>query len=586
MLLEPQQNAFRQLLDLAGIWELRFDSADLGREQGWIHGFDHSQPLAVPASWNEQVADALTNLGPAWYQTQFTLPWGWETRQIALRFASVNYLAEVWLNGVELGQHVGGHVPFAFEVTPHLQPGLNRIVVRVDGRLNPHQVPVGGSGQNYERWDPPRQYPDVSFDYFPYCGIQRTVQLVATPVGGLDDLTVMTDLDGEVGIVQVKLQRSATTPVTAHLRLHGHGSDTNASSDFTTDTTLTLRVPQAALWSPQTPNLYQLTVELTQNNQPFDSYSLAVGIRTITVVGDQLLLNGEPLELRGFGRHEDFPVVGRGFVPAVAIKDLALMEWCGANSFRTTHYPYAEETLKLADQLGFLVIDEIPAVGLIFNDLPEAIAERLRLCRQMIGEMIARDKNHPSVIAWCIANEPRSHQPTAVTFFRELYELCKTLDPTRPATVVSDLGVHEESFAFLDLVCVNRYYGWYTEQGQLDAAQRRLSEELDLLHTTFGKPLLLSEFGADAIAGMHAQPPEMWTEEYQAEMIRRYLAVVRSKPYIVGQHIWNLCDFKTGQGVMRAGAVNHKGIFTRDRRPKLAAHVVRELWLGQGSGSN
>jgi len=199
--------------------------------------------------------------------------------------------------------------------------------------------------------------------------------------------------------------------------------------------------------------------------------------------------------------------------------------------------------------------------------------------------MIARDKNHPSVIMWSLANEPHSKRPAAKGFFRNLYDLARSLDPTRPVTVVSAVGIGEEAFEFCDVACLNRYFGWYTQPGQLDEGCELLSAELDALHTKFPKPLILSEFGADTIPGHHAQPPEMFSEEYQAEMLARHIEVLDSKPFVVGQHVWNLCDFKTGQAVHRMGGMNLKGVFTRDRRPKLAAHRLRELWGAQGSES-
>jgi beta-glucuronidase len=208
----------------------------------------------------------------------------------------------------------------------------------------------------------------------------------------------------------------------------------------------------------------------------------------------------------------------------------------------------------------------------------DGLERRSALCRQYVREMIARDKNHPSVIAWSLANEPHS-TPQARPFFEELYRQAKTLDPTRPVSLVSFLGNNEQAFEFCDLVCLNRYLGWYSQGGNLDLALEMLSDELDTLYEKFGKPIILTEFGADALAGHHAQPPEMFSEEYQADMIVRYIELLRQKPYVVGEHVWNLCDFKTSQGITRAGALNYKGVFTRDRRPKLAAHRLRDLWL-------
>jgi len=253
-----------------------------------------------------------------------------------------------------------------------------------------------------------------------------------------------------------------------------------------------------------------------------------------------------------------------------------LMQWIGANSFRTAHYPYSEPMLDLADRLGFMVIAETPAVGLFFDE--GGLEHRTNLCQQYLREMIARDKNHPSVIMWSLANEPHSKPPHAKPFFQELYTAAKALDPTRPVTLVSFLGATEESFEFCDVVSLNRYLGWYSQSGDLETSLRLLSEELDALYQQYSKPLLLTEFGADAIAGHHAQPPEMFSEEYQAEMVIGYIELLRQKRFVIGEHVWNLCDFKTSQGITRVGALNHKGVFTRDRRPKLAAHRLRERW--------
>jgi beta-glucuronidase len=232
--------------------------------------------------------------------------------------------------------------------------------------------------------------------------------------------------------------------------------------------------------------------------------------------------------------------------------------------------------MELADRLGFLVIDETPAVGLYFR---QESLERLRtLCRQYVQELIGRDKNHPCVMMWSLANEPHSERPEAKPFFQELYDLAKALDPTRPVTVVSFLGAAEEAFEFCDVVCLNRYLGWYTEPGRIEDGCIKLSAELDALHQRYPKPLILAEFGADTIPGCHAQPPEMFSEEYQVEFLTRYIEVLNSKPYVVGQHVWNLCDFKTCQGIRRMGGINYKGVFTRDRRPKMAAHRLRQLW--------
>jgi len=582
-MLYPQSNQFRQQVDLSGIWDLRFDPQNEGYEATWHKGFEDARPAAVPASWNEQFEDGRDYLGATWYHTTFTVPWGWaaDSHNIWLRFESVNYLAEVWLNGESLGEHEGGHLPFEFDITDHIQPDNNQLVLRVDGELAPDRVPPGnltGMLQDVSKSAfADANFPEGSFDFFPFCGIQRPVTLLVTPREGITDITVLTDIEGPDGRVRVQIKHRGQGAISARAALTGTDVSTEIAFNDESGEGL-LEVPDARFWSPAAPYLYELDVELLQHDHVIDSYSLPIGIRTVRVQGNQLLLNGEPIYLRGFGRHEDFPVIGRGYAPAVIVKDYALMKWMGANSFRTTHYPYSETMMQLADRLGFLVIDETPAVGLFFEDV--GLDRRLELCQQFIGELVARDKNHPSVIMWSVANEPHTqHYPQeAKDFFGSLFNFARSLDSSRPLTMASYVGAQEVAYDFADVLCLNRYAGWYSQPGQLDLALPILSDELDAIHHKFNKPIIVTEFGADAIPGHHAQPPEMFSEEYQAEMVEQYILLFRTKDFIVGEHIWNLCDFKTAQAVKRVNAMNYKGVFTRDRRPKLVAHRVRALW--------
>jgi beta-glucuronidase len=236
-----------------------------------------------------------------------------------------------------------------------------------------------------------------------------------------------------------------------------------------------------------------------------------------------------------------------------------------------------------------LVINEIPAVGLNFEDPDELTTKRLAQCQQQLRELIARDKNHPSTIMWNVANEPMGGVPmggksvpkavdAGMQFFRQLYADARRLDPTRPITLVGVQQGVREWHGIFDVVCVNGYYGWYTEAGQLELGRQALARELDELYKAFGKPVMITEFGTDTLPGAHNTPSEMWTEEYQLEFLRGFLDVAAERPFMFGMHVWNFADFKTGQGTMRAAAMNHKGVFTRDRRPKMAAHFLRSRW--------
>jgi beta-glucuronidase len=353
---------------------------------------------------------------------------------------------------------------------------------------------------------------------------------------------------------------------------------------------LTLTVPGARLWSDKDPYLYDLTVKTAE-----DCYSLKIGIRTIAVRDGKILLNGQPVRLNGYGRHEDFIASGKGLNLPLIVKDYQLMKWTGANAYRTSHYPYSEEEMQLADREGFLIIDEIPAVSLQMADEANFPA-RLRMCLQQIEELIARDKNHPAVVMWCVANEPMPkgfsvgalgesdpalealNQP-GKQFLDTLLDRARTLDPTRPVTLVTVMGGPQNWMENCDVICMNRYWGWYALGGQLDIARQKLEQELDQVWERFHKPIILTEFGADTIAGYHGKPDVMWTEEYQAQYIRFHLEVAEARDFIAGMQVWNFADFAAVQSVMRVGGLNHKGVFTRIRTPKMAAHVLREFWV-------
>jgi beta-glucuronidase len=566
-MLYPQMNKFRQMFDLSGFWEFKFDYEDNGFELNWKDGLKNTTPIAVPASWNDQFASDRDFLGPAWYQTKFNLPWNWKEKNIYIRFGSINYIADIWLNGQKIGHHEGGHLAFEYEITSFLKDIDNLMIIRVDGRLSKEYVPPGNLGLIY---------PPTNYDFFPFCGIHRPVIIYALPNGGIKDLNLFTTIENQDGFIDVTVRLFENISTIANIFIDQ--DDYHLSEDFEIEEGLgstKIKIESAQFWEPDNPYLYDLKITLIKNNQNYDSYKLNAGIRTIEANKDQLLLNGKPIFLTGFGRHEDFPIVGRGYLPAVIVKDSSLMKWIGANSFRTSHYPYSEKMMDLADKLGFLVIDEIPAVGLTFEK--NVIESHLSLCKQYIKELIARDKNHPSVIIWSLANEPHSSIKSK-EFFKELYDLVKEADPSRLVTVVNMMGVKERAFEFCDVLCMNRYYGWYTEPGQIEKGVKLLSHELDEIYDKFRKPIILTEFGADTFPGWHSQPPEMFSEEYQVEFLKKYITISKEKPFVVGQHIWNLCDFKTSQGVTRMNGMNYKGVFTRDRRPKLAAHVLKKLW--------
>jgi beta-glucuronidase len=588
-MLYPIQNDVRNKLDLSGIWEFKTDPEGVGVDEGWFAALDDSRPIAVPGSWNEQYEDLYNYLGLAWYVRRTYVPAPWKGQRVFLRVGSANYLGTVYVNGERVGSHAGGHLPFAFEISNLIRwDAENTIAISVENELHPTRVPAGNMDTAL---GPFASFPRTTYDFFPFAGLHRPVVLYSVPQTHIDDLTVVTDIDGSDGEVKVtvRLNEPATTGGTLTLSGPTLLRSELAFKDGVAQAVI--RVPNARLWSDTDPYLYDLTLQTAD-----DRYTLQVGIRTIAVDGGRILLNGKPVQLNGYGRHEDFIASGKGLNLPLMVKDHALMRWTGANAYRTSHYPYSEEEMQLADREGFLIIDEIPAVSLQFENEAN-VAERLRACLQQIDELIARDKNHPSVVMWCVANEPmpaslnlsargaaNAEDPTVARgkqFLDTLLARARELDPTRLVTLVTVMGGPQEWMEHCDVVCMNRYWGWYVLGGELDKARTALEQELDAVWAQWQRPIIMTEFGADTMPGLHGHPNVMWTEEYQADFIRLYLEVAAAREYIAGMQVWNFADFAAVQSIMRVGGMNMKGIFTRTRQPKLAAHVLREFWAKQ-----
>jgi beta-glucuronidase len=585
-MLYPIQNNVRNRLDLSGIWDFKTDPEEVGEGQAWFYGLAEPRPMAVPGSWNDQYDDLYLYLGMGWYVRTTYIPPAWRGERIMLRVGSANYWAAVWVNGQKAGEHEGGHLPFVFDITDLVTfDGPNTIAIQVENHLKPARVPSGNMGRSVLGVF--GGHPSTTFDFYPFAGLHRPVVLYSVPPVHIDDITVVTERDGAGGIVRVGATVAGGQVEKGHVRLAGEGQPVEAELAFAGGVAeAVLVVPSARLWSPEDPYLYELTVTAGS-----DRYSLPVGIRTVEVQDGKILLNGKPVQLNGFGRHEDFYASGRGLNLPLLVKDYGLMRWIGANSYRTSHYPYSEEEMMLADREGFLIIDETPAVSLQF-DTDENVAERLRICLQQTEALIGRDKNHPSVVMWSVANEPMLPNfmarltgkdlsptpPETTEFFRTLLDRARQLDVTRPVTLVGVMGGPAEWHALTDVICINRYWGWYVQGGELEQALAALDQELDAIWERHGKPIIITEFGADTVAGLHAQPPVMWSEEYQRDLIRGHLDVAARKAFVAGMHIWNFADFAAVQSPGRVGGVNMKGVFTRMRTPKMAAHMLREYW--------
>ncbi|XP_030648399.1 beta-glucuronidase isoform X2 [Chanos chanos] len=317
---------------------------------------------------------------------------------------------------------------------------------------------------------------------------------------------------------------------------------------------------------------------ITSESGVEDVYTLPVGIRTVKVTNTQFLINNKPFYFHGVNKHEDSDIRGKGFDWPLIVKDFNLIKWLGANSFRTSHYPYAEEILQMSDRHGIVVVDECPGVGI--KDIRSFGNASLAHHLEVMEELVRRDKNHPSVVMWSVANEPAAEMPPAGEYFKTLISHTRSLDATRPVTFITDSNYARDKGApYVDVICVNSYLSWYHDPGHLEVIPIQLNTQFENWYGKYQKPIIQSEYGADAVPGLHTDPPMMFSEEYQKIVLQNYHNVFdqKRKEYVIGELIWNFADFMTAQTITRVVG-NKKGIFTRQRQPKPAAFLLRERY--------
>ncbi|MEM3980355.1 MAG: glycoside hydrolase family 2 TIM barrel-domain containing protein [Ignisphaera sp.] len=565
--------SLRSRVSLEGFWWFKLDPQNVGENEQWFKIPPGDKDLVyVPAAFNEQNPDWDQYEGFMWYWREFFVPREFSGKKVFLVFEGAGYRVKVWVNGAFVGDHECCYTKFSLDVSRHILFGeVNNIAVEIDNRVTPDSIPPG-EGLNY-----------TYYDFFPYGGIIRPVYLEFVAEDHVEDVIVDTDHEG---CLKVRVDVVCRKDCRIRLRLTDRDGKTVYSSEATVDNgkvEVEAQVPKVIPWSPEKPYLYTLWVELLVDNKPVDIVYERIGFRKFEVKNGKLYLNGREVFLKGFSRHEDFPVFGRRLPGPVLIRDFNLMKKVNVNSFRTSHYPYSEEHLDLADELGFLVILETPLVGLNQHHfLNEEFFDKVK---KVVYEMIKQHRNRPSVVIYSMANEPDNTVPESKQFFTKLKEYIRSLDPSRPVLHTSHLhhrNAEDPALEVDDIIALNIYYGWYTHVGDIEEGVKKALEVVESIHSKFpNKPIILTEFGAEAVKGLHSDPPVAWSEEYQALFLKRYIEEMSKLPYIKGLHIWVFADFRSTQGKRgprRPGGMNMKGVFTRDRQPKLSANIVAELF--------
>lgn len=522
------------------------------------YDFAKSPVLQVPGDWNTQRKDLLLYEGVIWYEKDFSYSVKPDTRTF-LHVGAANYRAYVFVDGEKICQHEGGFTPFDCEVTRVLHSGHNFIVIAVDSTRLQDGVPTlktdwwnyGGLTRDVSLVDVPRQFID-DYDLHLSRGTGSRIQGYAHVEGAGVGQPVT------VRIPEIKVEQRATT-------------DAQGRAPFSFDAT------GLQLWSPEHPKLYRVEIQADKDRLRDD-----IGFRTIEVRGTEIVLNGKAIFLRGVSIHGEAPI--RGGRATSDKDDTTLLTWAkqmGANFVRLPHYPQGARMLRAADRMGILAWEEVPVYWAIEFDNPVVLVK----AQEQLHEMIRRDRDRASVIFWSVANETPV-TPARNKFLESLIASAREHDNTRLVTAAMLSSKHGDSItvndplgAYLDVVSFNEYAGWYVGAPE-DISRIQVS-------SVYQKPLLISEFGAGAKAGFHADVKTRWSEEYQASVYRQQLTMLNRVPNLRGMCPWLLVDFRSPLRLLPGmqDFYNRKGLISNLGQKKMAYFVMQHAYMQRTVGN-
>lgn len=531
------------------------NSKPLERSDLVEYDFDRSEVMQVPGDWNTQKENLFYYEGTIWYKRGFDFVKTDPKNRVFLYFGAANYLAEVYLNGVKLGVHEGGFTPFNFEITSMLKEDDNFLIVKVDNKRIKEGVPT------------------LNTDWWNYGGITREVKVVEVPEIFIRDYFLQLDPENELKIKgYVKLDGGSKSKKEVQVRIPELGIEQAIATDENGVGTIELSVDQVEYWSPETPRLYVVSLSAGE-----DTLVDQIGFRTIRTQGDEILLNGKPLFLRGISIHEERPGGGRVRTREEARQLLSWAKELGCNYVRLAHYPHNENMARLADEMGILVWEEIP----VYWTIDWANEETYQNAENQLTGLIARDKNRASVIIWSMANETPVGEARN-RFLTRLAARARSFDPTRLISAALEqrgyqgdpnIRTIEDPFAeVVDVLSFNQYIGSY--DGLPDKC-RQISWKI-----AQDKPVLISEFGAGAKYGFHADSLTRFSEEYQAWLYEETLRMLDHIENLRGFTPWILMDFRSPRRPLPGiqDGWNRKGLISEKGEKKMAFFVLRDFY--------
>jgi beta-glucuronidase len=515
------------------------------------YDFSKAPTLKVPADWNTQRESLFFYEGPVWYERDFTYQPKEHTR-VFLHIGAANYHSWFWVNGQKVCEHEGGYTSFNCEVTAAIHAGGNFVVATVDNTRREDNVPT------------------LETDWWNYGGLTRSVSLIELPDSFIDQYDLhLSRAENSVieGWVHVEGGKQGAK---VEVEISELGAKTAAALSENGRAAIRLDVKSLERWSPETPKLYQVQLRAGQ-----DAIEDLIGFRTVETRGTEILLNGKPIFLRGISIHAEAPYrTGRANTDKDAETLLGWAKDLGCNFVRLAHYPHDESMLRAADRMGLLVWSENPVYWALQFDNPKVLAK----AEQQLNEEIGTSRNHAAIILWSMANEtPNTEARTR--FIETEAAHARELDPTRLITAAllvraeGDTKIIDDPLGkALDVIGFNEYIGWYE--------QRPESADTTEWRVEYQKPLIVSEFGGGAKAGLHGGENDRWTEEYQANVYRHQLGMLNRIPQLRGMSPWVLMDFRSPNRPLAGiqDEFNRKGLISDQGQKKQAFFILQKAY--------
>lgn len=543
----------REIRELDGMWDF------------YMEDFGKKYRLPVPGCW-EQHPDFMQYRGKGTYIKKVYIKNGGNVR---LEFKGVSHSADVYFDGEKIVHHYNAFTPFS-ALVKNVAAGEHEIKVEVDNTFGEHSAL------------------HIPNDYYTYGGITRPVSLEIVPDVYIKNIRFTPYIsDGKWNAkTEVRLHNLSSESLDAEIKVtlgsFSRSTTVSINGESEKDFVIDAVFDNVRSWSHEDPALYMLNTTLTVNGEETDDLIERVGFRTVEVRDTRIYLNGKPIYLKGFNRHEDYVVDGCAVSMQHMVQDMDLMQDMNANALRTCHYPNDERFLDLCDERGIMVWEENHARGLVLKDMLNPNFERQ--CEDCIREMIENHYNHPSIVIWGILNECASETEEGREMYKKQYDQIRSMDRSRPVTSATCRHFTDICLDLPDIVSFNMYSGWYKDC----PIDERNDQEIEWIKSSGGdnKPIIVSELGAAAIYGYRDRSHCKWSEERQADLIRDNLEVYMNDERITGVFIWQFADCRvTEEGewfATRARCHNNKGVVDEYRRPKMSYDTVKDMFEKYG----